>query len=102
MLDNLNTIGLQECKFYNNLMIQEQPRPFLFSSRAFIDSSTFSYKLIKNIPFSFEGIRLTINKLKSQSLFGNPYCYIEFEPTSFEQNKKNNELVLRWSQLLSI
>jgi len=53
MLDNLNTIGLQECKFYNNLIIQEQPRPFLFSSRAFIDSSTFSYKLIKNIPFSF-------------------------------------------------
>jgi len=102
MLENLNTIGLQECKFYNNLMIQEQPRPFLFSSRAFIDSSTFSYKLIKDIPFSFEGIRLTMNKLKSQSLFGNPYCYIEFEPTSFEQNKKNDELVLRWSQLLSI
>jgi len=43
-----------------------------------------------------------MNKLKSQSLFGNPYCYIEFEPTSFELNKKNNELVLRWSQLLTI
>ena len=107
MLNNLNTIGLQECKYYNNLMIegkqiQGQSRPLLFSSRAFIDSSTFSYKLIKDIPFTFEGIRLTMNKLKSQSLFGNPYCYIEFEPTSFEKNKNNNELVLRWSQFLSI
>ena len=107
MLNNLNTIGLQECKYYNNLMIegkqiQGQSRPFLFSSRAFIDSSTFSYKLIKDIPFTFEGIRLTMNKLKSQSLFGNPYCYIEFEPTSFKENKNNKELVLRWSQLLSI
>ena len=81
--------------------IQGQTRPLLFSTRAFIDSSTFSYKLIKNIPFTFEGIRLTMNKLQSQSLFGNPYCYIEFEPNSFEQNKNNFELVLRWSQLLT-
>ena len=107
MLNNLNTIGLQESKYYNNLimegkLIEPQSRPLLFSSRAFIDSSTFSYKLIKNIPFTFEGIRLTMNVLKSQSLFGNSYCYIQFEPNSFEENKNNSELVLRWSQFLSV
>ena len=107
MLNNLNTIGIQESKYYYNLinegkLIEPQSRPLLFSSRAFIGSSTFSYKLIKDIPFSFEGIRLTMNKLKSQSLFGNSYCYIEFEPSSFEQNKNNSELVLRWSQFLSV
>ena len=107
MLNNLNTIGLQESKYYyNKLMegkeIEPQSRPLLFSTRAFIDSSTFSYKLIKDIPFTFEGIRISMNKLKSQSLFGNSYCYIEFEPNSFAENKNNTELVLRWSQFLSI
>ena len=107
MLNNLNTIGLQESKYYNNLIMEgkligTQSRPLLFSSRAFIDSSTFSYKLIKNIPFTFEGIRLTMNVLKSQSLFGNSYCYIQFESNSFEENKNNTELVLRWSQFLSV
>ena len=107
MLNNLNTIGLQESKYYNNLimegkLIEAQSRPLLFSSRAFIDSTTFSYKLVKNIPFTFEGIRLTMNALKSQSLFGNSYCYIQFEPNSFEENKNNSELVLRWSQFISV
>ena len=107
MLNNLNTIGIQESKYYYNLinegkLIESQSRPLLFSSRAFLDSSTFSYKLIKDIPFTFEGIRLAMNRLKSQSLFGNSYCYIEFESNSFNQNRNNSELVLRWSQLLSI
>ena len=107
MLNNINTIGLQESKYYYNLImegkkIESESRPLLFSSRAFIDSSTFSYKLIKDIPFTFEGIRLTMNKLKSQSLFGNSYCYIQFETNSFANNKNNTELVLRWSQFLSI
>ena len=107
MLNNINTIGLQESKYYYNLImegkkIEPESRPLLFSSRAFIDSSTFSYKLIKDMPFTFEGIRLTMNKLKSQSLFGNSYCYIQFEPNSFANNKNNTELVLRWSQFLSI
>ena len=107
MLDNLNTIGLQESKYYYQLLvegknIEAQSRPLLFSSRAFIDSSTFSYKLLKDIPFTFEGIRIAMRKMKSQSLFGNAYCYIEFEPNSFEDNKNNTELVLRWSQFLSV
>ena len=107
MLNNLNTIGLQESKYYYNLImegnqIEQQPRPLLFSSRAFIDSSTFSYKLIKDIPFTYEGIRLALNDLKSQSLFGNSYCYIKFEQNSFDENKNNTELVLRWSQFLSL
>ena len=107
MLNNINTIGLQESKYYYNIImegkkIEPETRPLLFSTRAFIDSSTFSYKIIKDIPFTFEGIRLTMNKLKSQSLFGNSYCYIQFEPNSFNNNKNNTELVLRWSQFLSI
>ena len=107
MLNNLNTIGLQESKYYYNLLIEgkqieAQSRPLLFSSRGFIDSSTFSYKLFKDTPFTFEGIRLTMRKLKSQSLFGNSYCYIDFDPISFEENKNNTELVLRWSQFLSV
>ena len=107
MLNNLNTIGLQESKYYYQLLvegkyIEAQSRPLLFSTRAFIDSSTFSYKLIKDIPFTFEGIRITMKKLKSQSLFGNSYCYIEFETNSFENNKNNTELILRWSQFLSV
>ena len=107
MLNNLNTIGLQESKYYYNLImegkqIEPQSRPLLFSSRAFIDSSTFSYKLIKDIPFTYEGIRLALTAIKTQSLFGNSFCYIQFEQNSFEQNKKNTELVLRWSQFLSI
>ena len=108
MLNNLNTIGLQESKYYYNLLSggkqiePPQSRPLLFSSRAFIDSTTFSYKLVKDIPFTFEGIRLALNALKSQSLFGNVYCYIKFEETSFEENKNNTELVLRWSQFLSV
>ena len=108
MLNNLNTIGLQESKYYYNLLSggkqiePQQSRPLLFSSRAFIDSTTFSYKLVKDIPFTFEGIRLALNALKSQSLFGNVYCYIKFEETSFEENKNNTELVLRWSQFLSV
>ena len=43
-----------------------------------------------------------MKKLKAQTLFGNEYCYIEFEPNSFEENKNNTELVLRWSQFLSL
>ena len=107
LLNNLNTIGLQECKYYYNILIEgkqieSQSRPLLFSSRAFIDSSIFSYKLIKDIPFTFEGIRLVMKKLKAQTLFGKEYCYIEFEPNSFEENKNNTELVLRWSWFLSL
>ena len=107
LLNNLNTIGLQESKYYNNLImegkqIEPQARPLLFSSRAFIDSSTFSYKYIKDIPFTYEGIRIALTDLKSQSLFGNSYCYIKFEEKSFEENKNNAELVLRWSQFLSM
>ena len=101
MLNYLNTIGLQESKFYYSLY-PSQSRKIIFSTRAFIGSSIYSIKLIKDIPFNYEGIRIVINKLKVQSLFGNPYCYIEFDQETLEENSTNNELVLRWGQLLSI
>ena len=105
LLNNLNTIGLQESKFYNNYLSQTQPsksRLLLFSSSAFIDSNTLSYKIIKDIPFTLEGIKLSMKKLKSQSLFGNSFCYIKFEKESFNKNKNNKEIILRWSQFLSL
>ena len=105
LLNNLNTIGLQESKFYNNYLSQSQPsksRLLLFSSSAFIDSNTLSYKIIKDIPFTLEGIKLSMKKLKSQSLFGNSFCYIKFEKESFNKNKNNEEIILRWSQFLSL
>ena len=65
LLNNINTIGLQESKFYNEIIssqLSSKSRIMLFSSHAFINSNTLSYKIIKDIPFSFEGIRITINK----------------------------------------
>ena len=105
LLNNINTIGLQESKFYNEIIssqLSSKSRVMLFSSHAFINSNTLSYKIIKDIPFSFEGIRITINKLKSQSLFGNAFCFIKFEEESYEKNKFNEDIVLRWSQFLSL
>ena len=105
LLNNINTIGLQESKFYNDLISQQlssKARLMLFSSHAFINSNTLSYKLFKDVPFSYEGIRITINKLKSQSLFGNAFCFIKFEKESFEKNKLNDDIVLRWYQFLSL
>jgi alpha-glucosidase (family GH31 glycosyl hydrolase) len=43
-----------------------------------------------------------MKKLKSQSLFGNSFCYIKFEKESFNKNKNNEEIILRWSQFLSL
>ena len=74
----------------------------LFSTRSFLDSDTLSFKLIKDIPFSLEGKCISINKLKSQSLFGNSFSYLKFEEKSFEENKDNEEIVLRWAQFLSL
>ena len=105
LLNNLNTIRLQESKFYNKYLSQSQPsksRLLLFSSSAFIDSNTLLYKIIKDIPFTLEGIKLSMKKLKSQSLFGNSFCYIKFEKESFNKNKNNEEIILRWSQFLSL
>ena len=105
LLNNLNTIGVQESKFYYNYisnLLTSKSRVFLFSTRAFIDSSTISYKLFKDIPFSLEGISLSIRKLKSQSLFGNSFCYIKFDQESYNQNKNNEEIILRWAQFLSL
>ena len=105
LLNNLNTIGLQESKYYNNFLYQILPskkRLLLFSTRAFIDSNTLSFKLIKDIPFTLEGIRIALNKLKSQSLLGNSFCYIKFEKESFIKNKNNEEIILRWAQFLSL
>ncbi len=105
LINNLNTIGLQELKYYNdfiNQLLPSKARLLLFSSRAFIDSGTLSFKIIKDIPFTLEGIRISIIKLKSQSLFGNPFCFIKFEPESLEKNKSNEEVLLRWSQFMSV
>ena len=105
LLNNLNTIGLQESKFYYNYIsniLPSKSRIFLFSTRSFINSNTLSYKLIKDIPFSLEGITLSIRKIKSQSLFGNSFCYILFEKESYNQNKNNEEISLRWAQFLSL
>ena len=105
LLDNLNTIGLQEVKYYNDFIYHQLPsksRLLLFSSRAFIDSNTLSYKIIKDIPFSLEGIRVAINKLKSQSLFGNAFCFIQFDEKSLIKNKTNEEIFLRWTQFMSM
>ena len=105
LLNNINTIGLQESKFYSNFLSEnseKNSRILLFSSRGFIDSNTLSYKLIKDVPFSLDGIKIAMRKLKSQTLFGNPFCYIQFDKNTFEQNKNNEEIVLRWSQFLSI
>ena len=105
LLNNINTIDLQESKFYNDIIssqLSSKSRVMLFSSHAFINSNTLSYKIIKDIPFSFDGIRITINKLKSQSLFGNAFCFIKFEEESYKKNKFNEDIVLRWSQFLSL
>ena len=105
LINNLNTIGLQESKYYNdfiNQLLPSKARLLLFSSRAFIDSGTLSFKIIKDIPFTLEGVRISIIKLKSQSLFGNPFCFIKFEPESLEKNKSNEEVLLRWSQFMSV
>ena len=105
LLNNLNTIGLQESKFYNDLLSQSQSsksRILLFSSSAFIDSNTLSYKLFNDIPFTLEGIKISMKKLKSQSLFGNSFCYINFEKESFNKNKNSEEIILRWGQFLSL
>ena len=105
LIKNINTIGLQESKYYNdfiNQLLPSKARLLLFSSRAFIDSGTLSFKIIKDIPFTLEGIRISIIKLKSQSLFGNPFCFIKFEPESLEKNKSNEEVLLRWSQFMSV
>ena len=105
LLNNLNTIGLQESKFYNNYISQILPpkrRVMLFSTRAFIDSNTLAYKLFNDIPFTLEGIRIAMRKFKSQSLFGNSFCYIKFEEESYIQNKNNEEIVFRWAQFLSL
>ena len=76
LLNNINTIGLQESKFYNDIIssqLSSKSRVMLFSSHAFINSNTLSYKIIKDVLFTFEGIRTTINKLNrnhySETLF---------------------------------
>ena len=105
LINNLNTIGLQESKFYNDYIYKNSSiknRLLIFSSRAFIDSSTLSFKLFKDIPFTLEGIKLSMKKLKSQSLFGNSFCYIQFDQESFAQNKNSEEIILRWAQFLSL
>ena len=105
LINNLNTIGLQESKFYNDYIYKNSSiknRLLIFSSRAFIDSNTLSFKLFKDIPFTLEGIKLSMKKLKSQSLFGNSFCYIQFDQESFAQNKNSEEIILRWAQFLSL
>ena len=107
IFNNLNSIGLIESKYYNNLIMEKkgtenQQRPLIFSSRGSMDSNTYTFKLIKDIPFTYEGIPAVMRKLKSQTISGNTFCYIKFDSNTFEQNKDDEELILRWSQLLSL
>ena len=100
LLTYLNLIGILETRHYYHYL--NEKRPLIISTKSSVCSATYSIKYIKNISFSYEGIKELIIENKKENLFGNPYILTELNMKTYEENKNNDELKHRWYQLLSI
>ena len=95
IMNYINIINILESKHYysnSNLL-----RPLIFSTKSSIVSNRYSYKWFKNISFSYDDLYDIINKIKIQSLYGNPFFIIEFN-----NSNKNNNFYEYWLQLLAL
>lgn len=99
LLNYLNIIGLIEGKAYFTNCTKT--RSIILSTRTFILSNVYASKWINDIPFTYEGMKLAIKISMMQSIVGNPYSIITFNPQSLIDNRSDEELVIRWGQLLS-
>lgn len=99
LLNYLNIIGLIEGKTY--FTSSNRARSMILSTKTFLLSNVFISKWIKDVPFTFEGMKYAIRISMMQSLVGNPYSIITFDSQSLFKNKFDEELVTRWGQLLS-
>ena len=100
LLKYLNILGISESKYYYHYL--KEKRPLIISTKSTVCSGTYSIKYLNNISYSYEGMLEVIKQNKKENLFGNPYILSEFNKKSYEINKDNEELKIRWSQLLSI
>jgi alpha-glucosidase (family GH31 glycosyl hydrolase) len=100
LLKYLNIVGISESKYYYHYL--KEKRPLIISTKSTVCSGTYSIKYLNNVSYSYEGMLEVIKQNKKENLFGNPYILSEFNKKSYEINKDNEELKIRWSQLLSI
>ena len=93
IMNYINIINILESKHYylnSNLL-----RPLIFSTKSSIVSNRYAYKWFKNVSFSYNDLVDVVNKIKIQSLYGNPFFIIEF-------NNNNNDFYEYWLQLLAL
>ena len=94
IMNYINIINILESKHYylnSNLL-----RPLIFSTKSSIVSNRYAYKWFKNVSFSYNDLVDVVNKIKIQSLYGNPFFIIEFN------NNNNNDFYEYWLQLLAL